>query len=75
MCDHLYDVVIIGGGVAGCKAAHTLYMKGAENILLLEAQNRLGGRIHTIFLDDNAKRPVEMGANWLHGTVVRLVFT
>jgi monoamine oxidase len=40
----LYDTVIIGAGIAGLTAA---YMLRDKNILLLEQENRFGGRILT----------------------------
>jgi hypothetical protein len=70
MSSSVYDVVIVGGGCAGAKAAESLYTNGVRNILLLEAQARLGGRIQTLFVDD-VRYPVEMGANWLHGIEVQ----
>jgi monoamine oxidase len=60
------DVVIIGGGLAGIQAAVTLYSNGFTNIVLLEAQDHLGGRIKTQFLNDDEKFPLEMGATWIH---------
>jgi phytoene dehydrogenase-like protein len=44
------DVVIIGGGAAGLAAARRLTAVGAE-VLLLEAADRLGGRIATDRVD------------------------
>src|SRR5690348_16858716 len=44
------DVVIIGGGAAGLAAARRLTAAGAE-VLLLEAADRLGGRIATDRVD------------------------
>ena len=44
------DVVIVGGGAAGLAAAQTLTAAGAE-VLLLEADGRLGGRIATDEVD------------------------
>ena len=67
-----YDVIVIGAGIAGVEAAQKLYSNGVENILLLEAQDRLGGRIHTTFLDNDKTMPIEIGANWIHGIVVSL---
>jgi len=39
-----YDVVVIGGGLAGITTA---YMLRDKNILLLEKENRLGGRVES----------------------------
>lgn len=39
-----YDVIIVGGGLAGLTAAHELY---GRRILLLEREERLGGRVLT----------------------------
>jgi len=48
-----YDVVIIGAGLAGLKAADELMKKGL-NVKLLEASERAGGRLHTLFDLDGA---------------------
>ena len=40
-------VIIIGGGIAGLVAAFELRRQGHEP-LVLEAQNRVGGRVHTL---------------------------
>jgi monoamine oxidase len=60
----MYDTIIIGAGAAGLAAARMLYGAG-RNILILEAMNRIGGRILT---DDHfASIPVELGAEFIHG--------
>jgi len=43
-------VVIIGCGAAGLAAASRLIKNGLtpENLIILEAQDRIGGRIHTV---------------------------
>ena len=41
-------VVVIGGGVSGLAAASELIKNGFTHVTILEAQDRLGGRIHTI---------------------------
>jgi len=56
------DVIIIGGGLAGLTTAWLLEKKGIKPTIL-EARDRLGGRIHTIRKSGEA--PVEMGATWL----------
>jgi monoamine oxidase len=58
------SVIIIGGGVAGLSAASRLHSRGCRNIIILEAQSRLGGRVHTIPFQS---RFLEFGAQWIHG--------
>ena len=57
------DALIIGGGIAGLVAARHLTGAGLE-VTLLEARDRLGGRIYT---DSTGKFPVELGAEFVHG--------
>lgn len=61
---NIYSVAIVGAGVAGLAAANTLVDAGIKDIVILEAQNRPGGRIHTVKLEDGF---LEMGAQWIHG--------
>jgi protoporphyrinogen/coproporphyrinogen III oxidase len=42
----IFDTLVIGGGIAGLTAAHSLHSKN-KSILLLEASERLGGAIKT----------------------------
>ena len=44
MSSNNYDVIVIGGGVAGLAAIESLSKNGITNILLIEAKNRLGGK-------------------------------
>ena len=62
-----WDVVIIGAGVAGLTAARALAESG-RTVLLLEARDRVGGRIWTRHESDNAV-PVELGAEFIHGQI------
>lgn len=40
-------MVVVGGGVAGLTALNTLLQNNVTNVVLLEAQDRLGGRVRT----------------------------
>jgi monoamine oxidase len=60
------DVIIIGAGVAGLAAAQRLTAAGMR-IAVLEARNRIGGRIHTV-RDERSPLPIELGAEFVHGT-------
>jgi monoamine oxidase len=56
------DVLIIGAGAAGLAAARELSRAGRK-VLILEARDRIGGRIHTHF----DSWPIELGAEFVHG--------
>ena len=58
------DVLVIGAGVAGLAAARDLVSAGA-NVCVLEARNRIGGRVHTV--RDFCDHPIEAGAEFIHG--------
>lgn len=58
-------IVIIGAGIAGLAAARELSAKGVETIIL-EARDRIGGRIYTID-DGRVTAPIELGAEFVHG--------
>ncbi|XP_044017962.1 spermine oxidase-like isoform X1 [Aphidius gifuensis] len=57
-------IIIIGAGAAGISAGCHLYKHGFKNLTILEAKNRIGGRINTVEFGDNV---VELGAQWVHG--------
>src|SRR4051812_25237127 len=59
------DVVVVGAGVAGLAAAVRLGEAG-RSVALLEARNRLGGRVHTL-LDRTHGHPIELGAEFVQG--------
>ncbi|KAL9704262.1 hypothetical protein quinque_007780 [Culex quinquefasciatus] len=57
-------ILVIGAGAAGVAAATRLIAKGYKNLTILEAENRIGGRIHTVPFGANV---VDLGAQWCHG--------
>jgi monoamine oxidase len=57
-----FDTVIIGAGAAGMAAARRLVAAG-QQVLVLEARHRVGGRAVT---DHSLGVPADMGAAWLH---------
>jgi len=59
------DVIIIGAGAAGLAAARYLSNYG-RSVILLEARNRIGGRILSV-RDSRLNMPVELGAEFIHG--------
>jgi monoamine oxidase len=61
----MYDVAVLGAGAAGLVAAAQLSRAGCS-IALLEARDRIGGRIHTLS-DPSLPAPVELGAEFIHG--------
>lgn len=40
-------IVIVGAGIAGIGAAQRLVQHGYRNVVILEGEDRVGGRIHT----------------------------
>jgi monoamine oxidase len=67
MTEPCWDVLIIGAGAAGLSAARALTEAG-RSVLLLEARDRIGGRIWTRHETDTAV-PIELGAEFIHGQV------
>jgi monoamine oxidase len=61
-------VIIIGGGVAGLSAAKKLCSQ-KKQVVILEARNRLGGRIHTISPVAFPELALECGAEFIHGNL------
>ena len=65
MATGTHDVVIIGAGAAGLAAAAALSAAG-RSVLVLEARDRIGGRIWTRH-EAGLAVPVELGAEFIHG--------
>lgn len=69
------NVVVVGAGLSGLAAAERLASSGIKT-LIVEAQDRIGGRVQSIAVPCACKGPcksethyVELGATWFHGTV------
>jgi len=65
-----FDLLIIGAGLTGLTLAYRLRSSGL-NVRILEARNRLGGRIHTTTPAEKLPHQ-EMGATWLHRPHIQL---
>jgi len=61
----MQSALVIGGGLAGLAAARRLANAGVH-VTVLEARDRLGGRVHTIH-DPRLTIPIELGADFIHG--------
>lgn len=57
------DIVIIGAGLTGLTLAYLL-RNSSYKVNIVEARNRIGGRILTSYKNNEA--PIEMGATWLN---------
>lgn len=66
-----YRVVVVGAGMAGVATANALLASGhfsAEDVCVLEARDRIGGRVYTRPFSAELRVKVEAGAAWIHGT-------
>ncbi len=59
------DIIVAGAGIAGLMAASMLAEAG-KKVLVLEARDRIGGRIHTL-ADAGFSMTAEAGAEFIHG--------
>jgi monoamine oxidase len=66
---HEADVVVVGAGLAGLAAARELRASGAS-VLVVEARDRVGGRVHNHDIGDG--KVVEVGGQWIGPTQDRL---
>ena len=63
-------IIIVGAGLSGLLTAYLLKKEGIQ-FQILEARNRVGGRINTIYRTEEA--PIEMGATWFTNQHVNLI--
>ncbi|XP_071784699.1 amine oxidase [flavin-containing] B-like isoform X2 [Asterias amurensis] len=64
------DVIVIGGGISGLSAAKLLQEQG-QNVLVLEARDRVGGRTYT--LRDPAFEYLDVGGTYIGPTQNRII--
>jgi spermine oxidase len=65
------SVIVVGAGPAGIAAATKLLENSITNITILEAGNRIGGRINSVRLGDGF---VDVGAEYCHGQEENVVY-
>ncbi|XP_022907321.1 spermine oxidase-like [Onthophagus taurus] len=65
------SVIIIGAGSAGIATATKLLKNNVSNFIILEAENRIGGRVNSVEFGDAI---VDLGAEWCHGEKNNVVF-
>jgi monoamine oxidase len=58
-----FDTIVVGAGVAGLTAARLLAQAG-RRVVLVEARDRVGGRVWT---DRSDGLVTDLGASWIHG--------
>ena len=76
------DLLIVGAGLSGLLTAYALAGLN-KNIVILEAQNRIGGRMHSIPLkipeqknkNLNGDSWLELGAQFCHGNYKNHLYT
>jgi len=59
------DILIIGAGASGLAAAYELSLVN-KKLVMLEARDRIGGRVHSV-TDRRFAQIVEAGAEFIHG--------
>ena len=59
------DILIIGAGASGLAAAYELSLVD-KKVIVLEARNRIGGRIHSVS-NPRFAQIIETGAEFIHG--------
>ena len=66
------SIIIVGAGAAGFAAVVKLTENGFTNVTVLEAEDRIGGRIYTTEFSNGL---IDLGAQWCHGIDGNIVHT
>lgn len=71
-------VCVVGGGISGLSTIHRLLDDehtpfAPEDVLLLEAQDYLGGRIRTNRTSSKIGKSYDLGASWFHDSLTNTV--
>ncbi|XP_057324213.1 spermine oxidase-like [Microplitis mediator] len=69
--NHDRRIIIVGTGASGIAAASKLFQNDFKNIKLIEAENRIGGRLWAIKIGDYM---LDMGGQWVHGEKNNVAF-
>lgn len=59
-------ILIIGAGLAGIACATKLLENNIDDFVILEAEDRIGGRIYSINFGKPGQR-IDLGGQWIHG--------
>ncbi|KAI8648377.1 Amine oxidase [Fusarium sp. Ph1] len=62
---HFVDVIIVGAGLSGLRAATELHSAGLSYVVL-EAEDRVGGKTLSVPASSNGTGLVDMGAAWIN---------
>ncbi|PSF37803.1 flavin monoamine oxidase family protein [Aphanothece hegewaldii CCALA 016] len=66
----VYDCIVVGAGLAGLVAARNIHRSG-HNVLVIEAQDRFGGRMYGQYLP--SKQWIDRGGQWVGPTQDRFL--
>ncbi|HTD93285.1 MAG TPA: FAD-dependent oxidoreductase [Chitinophagaceae bacterium] len=64
-------VIIIGAGFSGLAAAYSLHKRNID-FTILEARNRISGRVFSHTIDPKENLVIELGAEWVGNSHIRL---